>query len=179
MVHRPFEDWLLDDEPLSTEKAAALQEHLQSCASCHQLSQAWREVEVDLRISPILPPRTGFTNRWQARLEADRRRLHRRQSAAALGFSLGGAALLLGSLSLLALPVLATPKLLLWAWVLHLVELISYTGDLQEIILSVFNIQSRMIPIAWWILLIGFFSMLVVVWIVSLRYFTSPRRVIE
>jgi predicted anti-sigma-YlaC factor YlaD len=179
MVHRPFEDWLLDEEPLSTEKAVALQEHLQGCSSCRQLSQAWKEVEVDLRTSPVLAPRTGFTNRWQARLEADRRRLHRRQSAAALGFSLGGAVLLLGSLSLLALPVLATPKLLLWAWVLHLIELISYTGDLQEIILSVFNIQSRMIPTAWWILLVGFFSMLVVVWIVSLRYFTTPRRVIE
>jgi hypothetical protein len=179
MVHRPFEDWLLDEERLTTEKAVALQEHLQSCASCRQLSQAWQEVEVDLHTSPILAPRTGFTNRWQARLEADRRRLHRRQSAAALGFSLGGAAWLFGSLTLLALPVLTTPKLLLWAWVLHLLELISYTGDLQEIILSLFHIQSGMIPIAWWILLVGFFSMLVVMWIVSLRYFTSPRRVIE
>jgi len=179
MVHRPFEDWLLDDEPLTAEKAGALQEHLQSCASCRQLSQAWQEVEVDLRTSPILSPRTGFSNRWQARLEADRRRLHRRQTAAALGLSLGGAALLFGSLSLLALPVLTTPKLFLWAWVLHLVQLVSYTGDLQEIVLSVFHIQSRMIPIAWWVLLAGFYSMLVVVWIVSLRYFTSPRRVIE
>ena len=179
MVHRPFEDWLLDEERLTTEKAVALQEHLQSCASCRQLSQAWQEVEVDLRTSPTLAPRMGFTNRWQARLESDRRRLHRRQSAAALGFSLGGAALLFGSLSFLALPVLATPKLLLWAWALHLVELVSYTGDIQAIIFSVFQIQPRMIPIAWLILLAGFFSMLVVVWIVSLRYFTSPRRVIE
>ena len=178
MVHRPFEDWLLDDEPLPADKATALQEHLQSCASCRQLSQAWREVEVDLRTSPILAPRTGFTNRWQARLEADQRRLHRWQSTAALGFSLGGAALLFGSLSLLALPVLETPKLLLWAWALHLVELVSYTGALQEIILNVFHIQSRVIPFSWWILLAGFFSMLVVVWIVSLRYLTNPRRVI-
>jgi hypothetical protein len=179
MYHRPFEDWLLDEEPLNTEQDAALQEHLRSCTSCRELSQAWKKVELDLHRAPILAPQAGFADRWQTRLELEQRKLHRRQALAALGLSLGGAALLFGSLFLLALPVLSSPKLLLWTWVLRIVGLLSYVVDLREIFLSLFNIQTGLIPIGGWIVLVGLFSMLVVVWIVSLRWLTAPRRVIE
>jgi hypothetical protein len=179
MYHRPFEDWLLDEGPLTTEQDAALQEHLRSCASCLQLSQAWKKVEVDLHRAPILAPQAGFADRWQARLEVEQRKLHLRQVLAALGFSLAGAALLFGSRVLLALPVLSSPKLLLWAWVLRIVDLVSYAGELQETFLSLFDIRTGFIPIGGWVVLAGLFSMLAVVWIVALRLLTAPRRVIE
>jgi hypothetical protein len=179
MYHRPFEDWLLDEEPLTTEQDALLQEHLRICESCRQLSQAWQQAEVELHRASTLAPQAGFADRWQARYEIEQLKLHRRQVLAALGFSLAGTTLLFGSLILLALPVLSYPKLLLWAWVLRVVNLVSYAGELREMFFSLFNIQTGMISIGGWVMLAGLFSMLVVVWIVSLRLLTAPRRVIE
>jgi hypothetical protein len=179
MYHRPFEDWLLDEEPLTTEQAALLQEHLRSCTSCAQLAHAWKKVEVDLHRAPMLAPQMGFTDRWQRRLEVEQQKLHRRQVVAALGFSLGGAALLFGSLVLLALPVLSSPKLLLWAWILRIFDLVSYYDEIQETFSGLFNVQIGFIPLGGWVILVGLFSVLVVLWIVSLRWLTAPRRVNE
>ncbi len=35
MNHRPFEDWLLAEEPLTTDQKADLQEHLNTCYILH------------------------------------------------------------------------------------------------------------------------------------------------
>lgn len=179
MYHRPFEDWLLEEEPLTTEQEAALQEHLQSCTNCSQLSKAWKVVEVDLHRAPMLAPQAGFADRWQTRLEADRRQLHRRQSFAALFFSLGGAALLFGSLAIMALPVLASPRLLLWTWVLRLLDQVFYASELQETFISLLHIQTGIISPGVWIVLAGVFSMLVAIWVASLRVVAGSRRAIE
>ena len=52
MNHRPFEDWLLNQEPLTSEQKCELQAHLRECPSCTSLT----EVNMALRmVKPANP----------------------------------------------------------------------------------------------------------------------------
>jgi ferric-dicitrate binding protein FerR (iron transport regulator) len=78
---------------------AILQEHLRSCQACQALSDAWQRTETHLKGKIMVEAEAGFTARWQARLETDRRRAHRRQTWAMLAFCVGGAVLLLATMA--------------------------------------------------------------------------------
>ena len=45
MDHLPFEDWILNDEPLTPQQKRELDAHLQACRTCTAL----REVDLALR----------------------------------------------------------------------------------------------------------------------------------
>lgn len=179
MMHQPYEDWLLADpneEPLTPQQAAALQEHLQSCAECEALANALREVEGQIRTASQVEPESGFTHRFQARLEADRQRLLRRQSLALLGFSIGGAILLLGILALMVWPLLEMPSIVFWIVVYRLAGIFTYAQAAQDFFASFQNTFGAISPL-WWVLFAGILSELAVLWIVSLRLLTKPRKV--
>lgn len=91
MNHRPFEDWLLADERLSSEQTRELQSHLRVCASCAALA----EVNLALRSAKTVSPKPGFTARWQLKL-AERLQVQRKRQL------LGGLILVMGTLGLLA-----------------------------------------------------------------------------
>ena len=181
MKHRPFEDWLFADDQmddiLPSRDTAALEEHLQSCSSCRDLAGAWRGVESQLRMAPSVAPRPGFASRWQARLEAEHKRLERRQSLAVLGFNLTGAALLFGSLALLALPALESPRVLLWAWLYQFLQLLSYVFVAQDLLSTLIKGLASGIPLVGWVFLAGMICELAVLWVVSFRLLTKPRRI--
>ncbi|MDD2694750.1 MAG: zf-HC2 domain-containing protein, partial [Anaerolineales bacterium] len=67
MNHRPFEDWIFSEEPLSPVERADLEAHLQACAACQKLSTNWQEVSGALHTAPMLSPAPGFSSRWQER----------------------------------------------------------------------------------------------------------------
>ena len=69
MCHQPFESWLLSAGPLMPEDERMLQEHVDACESCRELSFAWGEIESLFRETSIEEPMPGFANRWQIRLE--------------------------------------------------------------------------------------------------------------
>jgi hypothetical protein len=71
MNHRPFEDWLLDDEPLTVLQKRELQTHLQTCTDCAALA----EVDLALKSTRTADPAEGFAARFQLRLEARKRAL--------------------------------------------------------------------------------------------------------
>jgi hypothetical protein len=182
MNHQPFKDWLIADpteEPLTPEQRTALQGHLQGCESCRLLSTAWQAAESRLKQAPTLAPEPGFASRWHRRLQADRQRLHRRQSLALLSFSLAGAALLLGSLAILAYPLLESPSLLFWTWLYRLMTMISYAGTAQDIFAGIFNTATVKLSWIWWVITAGVLTELAVLWIVSYRLLTNPRRITQ
>jgi anti-sigma factor RsiW len=179
MTHLPYEDWLLADpseEPLTPQQTAALQEHLQDCAECRALADALREVEGELRAAVVVEPEAGFSHRFEARLEADRQRLFRRQSLALLGFSVSGAILLLGILALLVWPLFEMPSILFWMMVYRLAGIFTYAQEAQDFFAAFRNTFGAISPI-WWVLFAGVLSELAVLWIVSLRLLTKPRKV--
>lgn len=177
MNHQFIEEWLFADEPLTQQEKAQLQEHLSTCAACRQLASAWSDVEGSLHRAAVESPAPGFASRWQARLEADRLRLHRRQSLAILAFSLGGAVLLLASLLIVLWPMLNTPDVLLWVWLSRLLGLISLLEDIEQSVGALFHSASVAIPPLVWVLIAGLLTELAVLWVVSFRLLTNPRRV--
>jgi hypothetical protein len=176
-IHLPFEDWLLAETPLNAEEERALQAHLHTCEDCRRLATAWREVDRQLRTAPILAPVRGFTGRWQTRWEAERRIIHRRQTLAIMLFCLGGTGLLLASLGLLAVPLLDAPRTFVWAWIYQMMSLISLAGGAGDLASSLLKTMAQVIPLPGWVLFIGLFSELAVLWVVTMRILTNPRRV--
>jgi anti-sigma factor RsiW len=177
-THLPFEEWLLSDTTLSPQEARSLREHLSACPACRQLSAAWREVESQIKTAPSVLPAPGFTARWQVRLEEDRLKLQRRQNLAILLFCVGGAALLLASLGLLALQSLQSYETLVWAWVYQLFKAVTLAGSFRESFAVILRTAADVIPISVWILAAGILSELIVLWVVTLRLFMNPRRII-
>ncbi len=176
MKHQVFEEWLFTEDPLSPQEQEALQDHLRECESCSLLSTAWHSVEMELQQAEFVLPVAGFTSRWQARLEADLKREQRKQSLAILGFSMAGAALLLGSLLVVLWPVLQSPQVFFWTWVYRLMSYYETLGTIQEFTSVVLQTMFGIIPPIWWVIFMGILSELGVLWVVSLRWLTNPQR---
>jgi hypothetical protein len=182
MNHTLFEEWLLAQsdpyaDPLLPDQTQALQAHLAGCASCQALARGWSGARAALHRPPAAEPAPGFAQRWQARLEAERTRLHRRQTLAALGFVAGGAFLLLASLGLLAAPLLGSPSIVFWAWFSHLLALAHDVSSLGGGLADLLRSLGGALSILAWVILIGLLAELGVLWIVFYRFLTNPRRV--
>lgn len=100
MNHRPFEDWLLEDQFLTPEQKRELDAHLRTCKSCTALAES----NLALRSARVVAPAPGFSARWQQRLVLARQAERRRTLIGTLFFSIGGLLLL----ALLAGPTLAS-----------------------------------------------------------------------
>ena len=100
MKHRPFEDWLLDDQLLDPAQKRDLDTHLRTCNACTAIAES----NLALRSARIVGPAPGFTARFQERLVLARRAQRRRTLLGTLFFSLGGILLLV----LLAGPTLVS-----------------------------------------------------------------------
>jgi len=90
MNHRPFEDWLLDDQPLDPTQKRELDAHLRACNVCSAIAES----NLALRSARVVAPAPGFTARFQERLVLARRAQRRRTLLGTLFFSLGGLTLL-------------------------------------------------------------------------------------
>ena len=185
MNHQPFEDWLFvsDDEPedmLTSQQTDRLNEHLQTCESCNQLADAWSKVEVQLQEAPMVAPLPGFTSRWQARLEADRRKVHQRQTVGVIVLGVIAVLILLATLVYFTLPWMRSPNVLIWAWLYRMFTMAAYVDGARELLMAVLRSTSSIIPsLTWWILSVGLITELGVLWIVSYRLLTNPRRILR
>lgn len=179
MTHEIYETWLFSDAPLNPEDRDALKAHLQTCESCRRLAAAWQFVEADLRAAPLIEPRPGFSDRWLEHLEIDRQRLQRRQALVALQFYIGGAVLLFASLMILYWPTLQSPGTLLLDWLSRMMVLFYFVGSTTNLLTSIVLAAVRQIPLLLWVLLLGIATELGVLWVVSLRLLTNPRRLVK
>ena len=182
MNHQPYMEWLfVDDESgesvLTPLQNTQLQDHLQDCELCRSLSDAWQQAGAHLQEQVMVEPEPGFTSRWEVRLEVERRRALWRQTGVVLAFSVGGAIVVFVTLAILTWPWLRSPSVLLWTWLYHIYTLYSYTTLAQDFLVSLFRAATGAIPITWWIVLVGLLSELGVLWIVSFRLLTNPRRI--
>jgi hypothetical protein len=90
MNHRPFEDWLLDDQPLTPEQKRDLQSHLRACTSCTAIAESNLALHTIHLVSPV----PGFTDRFHARLARHRSEQKWRQIVGTLVLVLGGLGIL-------------------------------------------------------------------------------------
>ena len=75
MNHRPFEDWLLEDQPLSSEQERELQAHLRTCSSCTSIAES----NLALHSTRMVSPTEGFVSRFETRLSENRKAMRVRQ----------------------------------------------------------------------------------------------------
>jgi len=91
MQHKKFEAWIFDEDEFEAQDEKVLRQHLQECDQCYALKKTWPKVETFLITTPQVMPAPGFVNRWQERLESQRKQRERRQTVTLLAVSSGGA----------------------------------------------------------------------------------------
>ena len=177
MNHQPFQDWLFEDT-LDVTQADALHSHLETCVECRSLAGAFHQLEHNLRAAPLVAPTDGFTLRWQARLDAERGSLHRRQVWLALGIGLSGALTFLGLLALLLWPLLDSLDALLWAGAYQLYLAYAFALAVGETLGALAGALAPALPLVFWVVALGLLTQACVLWVVSYRYITNPRRIV-
>ncbi len=168
MDHRPFEDWLLAEEPLTTQQKRELTAHLQTCRSCSALA----EVNLAFRSVRQAEPAQEFVNRFQVRLAARQQALTRRN---ALGF-LVLAVSVVGLLAGLAWPFIktmaASPVDTLATWLSSLVNLWASFQALIHAGLVLFRVAPGFVPGYIWAILLFGLTGWSLVWVLSLMKYT-------
>ena len=177
--HLLIEEWLLSGADLDPEEATLFEQHLETCSSCQHLSQAWREVEVQIKRAPMLSPAPHFTQRWETRLVAERLKRERTQTILVLYLCAGSVLVLLGWLCYWAYPMFTSPYPLLLVWVYQLTVSIRYFASVGDLFFSVIRAVTSLVPATLWIALSVALGSLGVLWIVTYKKLISPRRVVS
>lgn len=171
MAHQPFETWIFAEEATTNEQARALEEHLESCAHCKALANAWADVRGSLHAPAMAMPAPGFSARWQARLAQSRERDRRRQAEWVLAGTCGGAILLSLLLGLHWIDLLRSPAGLLMDLATGLSSLVARLLVMQDLLTSLFRLLGpSALPLGG----LGFVaaaSAVAVLWVVSIYRF--------
>jgi len=177
MNHRPFEDWLLENQPLTPEQNQELKKHLKTCTTCMALT----EVDLMLKSSRMVAPRAGFAERFQLQLAVEKQLIRKRQlwGLGVLGLI---AIITMGFLAVQLFSVwLSSPAEILVTWVTWWVTLVTSIRTFGTIGLVFFKVATGIIPLPLWLGMAGGSFLLVLVWVTSLwklSYSTNVRRLV-
>jgi hypothetical protein len=165
MDHRPYEDWLLDDERLTPEQDRDLRIHLRNCPECAALARA----NLTLRSAPVSPPAEGFALRFQTRLAVERK-IQRRRSL--IGLFLMAVVGVVGLFWLLSpyLPYLTlSPTQLVSLWISNLVYLALTARVMGAIGNTLLNVLASFVPSYVWALSVALLGGTGFLWTFSFR----------
>jgi len=174
MKHQPFEEWLLNEEPITPEQKRELDVHLRSCPYCSALAKTGDV----LHSVKMASPAPGFTARFQARL-AEHKIADRRRKLWGVGwFLLVGLGLLLWFAGPSILTFISSPEnwiVTFVEWGIFLITTLQALTQAGEVFLHV--IPGFLPPFAWMIILSGFAG-ISLLWSVSIwRFVRVPRGV--
>ena len=169
MDHRPFEDWLLDNQTITTEQKRQLNTHLRDCSSCTAIA------EVNLALNSVreMAPVGGFTDRFQVRLEAKKKALQRRKYWGFLVLTMST----LGILGWFAWPIIKdliqSPINLLASWITSLASLWAAIQAITRTGAVLFKVVPGFIPGFIWMAILVAAVGWSLVWVVSLVKLTK------
>jgi len=174
MNHQPFEEWLLNDKPITLEQKRELDMHMRICPYCAALA----ETGIALKSVKKASPQAGFTTRFQARLAERKLAERRRRLWGSLLFTFGGLALLMWVVSPYLLTFLSAPATWIAAlvqWGVFIVTTIEALAQAGSVFLQI--IPDFLSPFAWMVL-ISAFAGVSLLWTVSIwRFVRVPRGV--
>ena len=169
MDHRPFEDWLLDNQTLNIEQERDLNAHLRTCSSCTAIA----EVNLALNSVKQVAPAAGFSDRFQARLVAKKQALRRRNVWGFMILTLSA----LGILALAAWPILKdlilSPIDLLASWISSLTSFWAAIQAITRAGAMLFKVVPGFIPVYVWMAILMAAGGWSLIWVVSLIKFTK------
>jgi hypothetical protein len=169
MDHRPFEDWLLNNQSLSIDEKRQLNTHLQECSSCSALA----EVNLALKSVKMAEPTAGFVDRFQIRLEAQRQALRRRNFWGFLLLTLSVLSGLVWTVWPVLKSLIQSPLDLLATWLSTVVSVWASVEALFQGGRVILKVLPGFIPVYVWIVVLlvaGGWSLL---WVFSLMKFTK------
>jgi len=165
MNHRPFEEWLLDEQRLTSEQARELQTHLHACPSCTAVA----EINLALRSAPHLSPAPGFSRRFQQRLRRYHRTQRQRQALGMLTLLLGSAGLLYGLAGPLVQEVMRSPA----QWLIIAVQSLLFVVMLIQAVGAAVQVIALLSPAAGFLTL-ALVGALALLWVSAIRHTTRP-----
>lgn len=172
MNHQPFEDWLLNDMPMTQEQKRELDMHVRTCAYCGALVEsgiALKSVKKSL-------PQSGFAVRFETRLAARKLVERRRKRWGSIVFAAGGLALLVWLISPYLATFLAAPATWISAlveWVVFIITTIQALAQAGSVLLQV--APAFLSPFVWMIL-VSAFAGISLLWSISIwRFVRVPR----
>ena len=168
MNHRPFEDWLLNDQPLNLDQKRELDAHLLTCVHCTALA----ETGLALRSARAVAPTAGFAARFQVRLAAQRVAERRRRLWGVIIFVLGGLALLMWLAWPTLLTFIASPARWIAMTVSWSLFLVTTLDALAEAGLVLLRVTPGLLPPLAWMVLISALAGIGLLWVVSIWRFT-------
>jgi hypothetical protein len=174
MNHQPFEDWLLNDRPITQQQKYELDMHIRTCAYCTALA----ETGIALKAVKKASPKAGFTNRFQARLMERKVAERRRRLWGALLFTFGGLLLLMWIASPFLLTFFSAPA----TWIAAFVQWAVFIVTTIEALAQAGSVFVRILPDFLspfgWMVLISAFAGVSLLWTVSIwRFVRFPRGV--
>lgn len=181
MNHQPFEEWLLSEDPLSTEDKESLELHLKTCKQCSELLSAWHGVKSLFVEAPVVEPKPGFVDRWTNRLEVekqvDRVVRHRWQSVIMLilfANVITGLVILLGTQFFTSIE---SPISLVLSGISRLVSTVALLNAIQNVSGLLLRTILNIVPVGVWALIgLGLIGS-IVTWIISITSLSMlPRR---
>ena len=167
MNHLPFEDWLLNDIPMTPDQQRELEAHVRNCSYCAALAETGRL----LNTANMAVPAAGFTVRFQARLIEHKIEDRRRKLWGACAFVVGGLVMLMWTLGPYLTSFVSSPAV----WISTIVGWLVFLGttlfalfDAGSVILRV--IPNFLSPFAW-LVLISMVAGMALLWSVSIWRF--------
>jgi predicted anti-sigma-YlaC factor YlaD len=167
MVHQPFEQWIVEQTPLTGEQDQLLQGHLQECSQCRELQSSLLTVDELLMQAPMAAPAAGFTRRWQASL-AERRALQQRRQVRKFFLILLGAGLLTFGLLGLYVALTSSPVELVARLLENATRVLINLDQLESFVTAIFRTLPPYLSVGIWVLMASGLCLFTMIWIGAL-----------
>ena len=181
MDHKPYESWLVADEPLLPDQETSLQEHLKTCEACRQFQVSWRDVEGMFEDRIVLQPQPGFTERWQLRLDEELARDNEKQQLRStwmfLAATTGAAFLVLVIMSIGFFSNLQNSTETFVSGMTLVAGVLNLTETIQKALFPLFEVFILSVPTLWWLFLALSAVLLTLVLTFSILRMVRARRV--
>ena len=169
MDHRPFEDWLLDNQTLNPEQEHQLNAHLRTCSSCTAIA------EVNLALNSVreVAPAAGFSDRFQVRLAANKQALRWRNIWGFLILTLSALGILVWAAWPILKDLILSPVNLLASWISSLASFWAAIQAITRTGVMLFKVVPGFVPVYVWMAILIAAGVWCVVWVVSLIQLTK------
>ncbi len=165
MDHRPYEEWLLNDQFLTPDQDRDLRLHLRGCHACSSLANA----NLELRSAAVLAPQQGFNLRFQLRLVALHKLQRRRTWLGMVFLAVFGLAGLVWLLSPYLVYLALPPGRLAGWWIGNLVYLALALRTLGTLAGIIMGVLSGLVPGYVWLISLVLLGGIGFLWTTSVR----------
>ncbi|MEW6402109.1 MAG: hypothetical protein AB1649_09930 [Chloroflexota bacterium] len=173
MNHRPFEDWLLNEQHLTPAEKRDLDAHMRTCKVCSALAETGLELRSVRKVSPA----PGFTARFQQRLAAQRIADRRKKLWGLMVFLLGGVGLLLWLASPLILALINSPGQWITILIGYFLFIFTSLQTMADVLLVFLRVVPGFFPPYLWMVIISALAGLGLLWTISIWRFSRLPRV--